>query len=182
MKVIGFFFISLLMTSAIAMEKEAVVIEIRKKIKLHKTEIVYPDYFINGGTKLGLDKGSVVSVVRRVPVHDPFQNASIGDFRIKVAEVEIIHSDREKAIARLLQIDRTAERPMVKYDSVMVGDRLDLSTLRRKVAKVEPFLLPEVRFPASTEGKMMEKEVPSPPSSQKKLEKSKKVEPRLTKP
>jgi|GEM_PF-2173865 len=126
-----------------AMEKEAVVIEVRKKVKLHKTERVYSDYFINGGTKLGLDTGAVVSVVRRVPVHDPFLNSSIGDFRIKVAEVEIIQADAEKAIARLMTIDRSAERPMVGYDSIMVGDRLDLKTVRAKsVAKAEPFVLP----------------------------------------
>lgn len=148
-----------------ALPDEAVVIEIVKKVRLHKSEVVYPDFFINGGSKMGLDKGAVVSVVRRVPVHDPFQNASIGDFRIKVADVEIIHSDKDKAIARLIEIDRTAERPMVSYDSVMVGDRLDLSTLRRKVAVVEPFLMPEQ--PAS-DVVLEERE---PASSAKKVEK-----------
>ena len=151
MRALLIIFLSFSFSWCFATEKEAVVIEVRKKVKLHKTEVVYPDYFISGGGKMGLDKGALVSVVRRVPVHDPFQNASIGDFRIKVADVEIIHSDREKSVARLVGIDRHRERPMVRYDTVMVGDRLDLTTLRRKVARVEPFLMPEseTRTPAS---------------------------------
>lgn len=144
MDVLKVFFLFLMIVNPVnAVEPEAVVIEVRKKVKLHKTEKVYPDYFINGGTKLGLQSGAVVSVVRRVPVHDPFLNSSIGDFRIKVADVEIIHSDGEKAIARLVNIDRRAERPMVKYDSIMVGDRLDLATIRSKsVAGIQPFMVP----------------------------------------
>ncbi|MCJ8276889.1 MAG: hypothetical protein MJK18_08610, partial [Bdellovibrionales bacterium] len=56
-----------------ALEQEAVVIEVRKKVKLHNTERVYADYFIRGGSKLWLSPGVLVSVVRRIPVHDPFE-------------------------------------------------------------------------------------------------------------
>jgi len=118
-------------------KEEAVVIEVRKKLKLHDSERVYPDFFILGGTKLGLDKGVTVSVVRRVPVHDPLKNASIGDFQVKVADLEIIESDSEKSIGRLIEIDRREARPMLTYDAVMIGDRLDLDTLRSRSSPKE---------------------------------------------
>jgi hypothetical protein len=120
-------------TQTWAAGEEAVVIEVRKKIKLHDMERTYADYFIRGGTKLGLSKGVLVSVVRRVPVHDPFENASVGDFRVKVADIEIIAADSKKAIGRLVEIDRRAARPMLAYDAIMIGDRLDLTTMRTKV-------------------------------------------------
>ena len=153
---------------------EAVVIEVRKKVKLHKTEKVYNDYFISGGTKMGIDKGSVISVVRRVPVHDPFQNSAIGDFRIKVADLEIIHADSDKSIGRLVAIDRRAERPMLKFDSVMIGDRLDLQTLRSKPSVQEEtarLLMPGsplsgLRMPSSV---LMEKKQESPMKKQEAL-------------
>lgn len=116
---------------------EAVIIEVRKKLKLHESERVYPDFFIVGGTKLGLDKGVTVSVVRRVPVHDPLKNASIGDFKVKVADIEIIESDLEKSIGRLVEIDRREARPMLTYDAVMIGDKLDLDTLRNRSSQKE---------------------------------------------
>ena len=117
-----------------AAENEAVVIEVKKKLKLHDTERVYADYFIKGGKKLGLNKGVLVSVVRRVPVHDPFDNASVGDFKVKVADIEIIHADGDKSIGRLIEIDRREARPMLTYDAVMIGDRLDLDSMRAKVS------------------------------------------------
>ena len=117
-----------------ALEKEAVVIEVRKKVKLHDMERVYADYFIRGGTRLGLTKGTLISVVRRLPVHDPFENASVGDFRVKVADIEIIQADSEKSIGRLIEIDRREARPMLTYDAIMIGDRLDLDTMRAKVS------------------------------------------------
>lgn len=120
-----------------AADDEAVVIEVRKKIKLHDMERVYADYFIRGGTKLGLSEGTLVSVIRRIPVHDPFQNASVGDFKVKVADIEIIQVDERKAIGRLIEIDRRSARPMLAYDAIMIGDRLDLNSMRAKVAHHE---------------------------------------------
>lgn len=120
-----------------AVPEEAVIIEVRKKVKLHDTEKVYADYFIKGGTKLGLSEGVLVSVLRRVPVHDPFDNASVGDFKVKVADIEIIQADSEKCIGRLVEIDRREARPMLTYDAIMIGDHLDLDTLRAKVAANE---------------------------------------------
>lgn len=121
-------------TSSMAKSEEAVIIEVRKKLKLHDMERVYADYFIRGGTKLGLNKGVLVSVMRRVPVHDPFENASVGDFKVKVADIEIIESDSNKSIGRLVEIDRRNARPMLTYDAIMIGDRLDLDSMRAKVA------------------------------------------------
>lgn len=129
--------VSLVFVQAISSQAkpdEAVVIEVRKKLKLHDTERVYADYFIRGGKKLGLAKGVLVSVMRRIPVHDPFENASVGDFQVKVADIEIIEADSNKSIGRLVEIDRRAARPMLTYDAVMIGDRLDLDSMRAKVA------------------------------------------------
>ncbi len=124
--------------SVFATPEEAVIIEVRKKVKLHDMERVYADYFIKGGANLGLTKGTLVSVNRRVPVHDPFDNKSVGDFYVKVADIEIIQSDSEKSIGRLIEIDRREARPMLTYDAVMIGDRLDLTSMRNKVSYQQP--------------------------------------------
>jgi hypothetical protein len=125
---------------------------VRKKIKLHDMERTYADYFIRGGTKLGLSEGILVSVVRRVPVHDPFENASVGDFKVKVADIEIIQADEKKAIGRLIEIDRREARPMLAYDAIMIGDRLDLTSMRTKVSyrKAPESVFEVPRSPAST--------------------------------
>ena len=131
--------------------KEAMIIEVRKKIRLHDSEKIYSDYFIKGGTAVGLEQGIIVPVVRRVPVHDPFDNASVGDFFVKVADIEIIQSDIKKSVGRLVTIDRRESRPMLTYDAIMIGDRLDLSKLKRKTSYIEEASLKSeaTRLPAS---------------------------------
>ena len=142
---------SLISVNVYAAQQDAVVIEVRKKVKLHDSEKVYADYFIKGGMNLGLQNGVLVSVVRRVPVHDPFDNASVGDFFVKVADIEIIQADEKKSIGRLIEIDRREARPMLTYDAVMIGDRLDLTTMRNKVSyrKAPSSVFENPRMPAS---------------------------------
>lgn len=175
---VGFLLLSL---KSFSMADEAVVIEVRKKVKLHDLERVYADYFIKGGRGLGLEKGVLVSVVRRVPVHDPFENASVGDFKVKVADLEIIHADADKCIGRLVEIDRREARPMLTYDAVMIGDRLDLDSLRAKVSYLpapQSVFESQQRVPAAELSKPVGNrgEAVSPQESEKK------PQPLLTKP
>ena len=51
-----------------------------------------------------------------------------------MADIEIIQADEKKSIGRLIEIDRRQARPMITYDAVMIGDRLDLSSMRMKVS------------------------------------------------
>jgi hypothetical protein len=109
---------------------EAVVIEVKKNLSLSKNDKVYRHYFIKGGTNQGLAKGSVVDVVRRVAVHDPLSNSSIGDIRVKVAQMEIIHADATISVAKVVRVETPEDRPVLDIEAVMVGDRLDLDTIK----------------------------------------------------
>ncbi len=153
---------------------EAVVIEVRKNIGLSKADKIYKNFFINGGSNVGLVKGSKVDVLRRVPVHDPLKNSSIGDIRVKVGELEIIHSDPKISVARMLSQESPDNRPLLEYEAVMVGDRLDLASVRapevKKVAALEPAT--EVKNSA-TQGRA--------PASLKKAAKKAKKQSRKTK-
>lgn len=125
-----FVFFSVVEVRAQINASEAVVIEVRKNTSLSKKEKVYKNFFINGGQNLGLKPGMLVDVSRRLPVHDPLKNASIGDLRVKVGTLEIIHSESNISVARILSYDSMEKRPLLDYEAVMVGDRLDLSSLR----------------------------------------------------
>lgn len=128
------FYISILFlmfsTLEVRADAEAVVIEVRKSVSLSKTDKVYKNYFINGGSAMGLNKGTTVDVLRRVPFHDPIKNSAIGDIRVKVAELEIIHSDAKLSVGKLVFTESAEHRPVVDFDAVMIGDRLDLDTIR----------------------------------------------------
>lgn len=125
-----FFLFSGLEVQVQAAEKEAVVIEVRKNIALSKNDKVYKNFFINGGGKLGLKKGMIVDVLRRLPMHDPIKNISVGDLRVKVGELEIVQGDEYLSVGKLVSSENPENRAVLDYDAVMVGDRLDLASVR----------------------------------------------------
>ena len=131
MKKAGFYILFMMFSTmevSIAAE-EAVVIEVRKNIQMSKGDKIYKNYFINGGSALGLVKGKRVDVIRRLPVHDPIKNSSIGDLFVKVGSIEIIHSDKKISVARPLSFEKPEDRPILEYETVMIGDRLDLQSI-----------------------------------------------------
>ncbi len=135
-----FLLFSVLEVQVQAADGEAVVIEVKKNIQLSKNEKVFKNFFINGGENLGLKKGHIVDVLRRIPFHDPLKNISVGDIRVKVAELEIIHADGLLSVARQIHMEDPESRPILDYEAVMVGDRLDLATARAPKKMTTPDL------------------------------------------
>ncbi|MCB9073238.1 MAG: hypothetical protein H6623_06420 [Bdellovibrionaceae bacterium] len=131
MKTLGLYVLFILFSVVeVRADVEAVVIEVRKNTALSKKEKIYKNYFINGGKNLGLKKGLLVDALRRLPVHDPLKNTSIGDLRIKVGTLEIIYSEEKISVGRIVSFESMDERPILDYEAIMIGDRLDLSTIR----------------------------------------------------
>ena len=133
-----FLLFSVLEVQVQAADGEAVVIEVKKNIQLSKNDKIFKNFFINGGENLGLKKGYRVDVLRRVPFHDPLKNISVGDIRVKVGELEIIHADRLLSVARQISLENPEDRPVLDYEAVMVGDRLDLASSRAPKTPMVP--------------------------------------------
>jgi hypothetical protein len=145
MKTCGLYFLFILFSIVeVRADVEAVIIEVRKNTSLSKNEKVFKNYFVSGGETLGLRKGTHVDVTRRLPVHDPLKNAAIGDLRIKVGTIEIIHSEERISVARLVSYESIEDRPLLDYEAVMIGDRLDLASIRLAPKPVDTVKVQEI--------------------------------------
>lgn len=104
------------------------IFDMRKNLAMSNSETVYRDFYINGGSESGLSVGMVLTVQRRLPLYDSYQNRSVGDLNLKVAKIKIIHVQRGLAVGRLhVEFTREAS-PLLEDPFIMVGDRLDLSS------------------------------------------------------
>ncbi|NJM10245.1 MAG: hypothetical protein HC883_05130 [Bdellovibrionaceae bacterium] len=81
--------LSLIMNSALA--EELTIFDVRKNLPMSDSEKVYRDFYINGGNEAGLSAGMIITVERRMPLYDSYQNRSAGDLQLKVAKIKIIH-------------------------------------------------------------------------------------------
>lgn len=107
---------------------DPMIFDVRKNLRMADSDPVYHDYYVNGGTELGMAAGMVVTVGRRVPLYDTYQNHAAGDLQLKVARVKIIHTQKGLSVARLQSEFARDNAPLLEDNFIMVGDTLDLAT------------------------------------------------------
>ena len=111
------------------------IFDVRRSLPLEPTEPVYHDFYINAGPEAGFRKGLFVTAVRLVPVHDPVANRQQGELPVQVARLQVVQVSPSITVARLISEFNDEERPTLEFESVMIGDRIDLSTLNAEGPK-----------------------------------------------
>lgn len=104
------------------------IFDVRKNLPMSDHDPVYRDFIINGGSESGLSAGMLITVQRRVPLYDSYQNRSAGDLHLKVARIKIIHVQKGLAVARLHSEFTREGTPLLEDNFIMIGDQLDLSS------------------------------------------------------
>jgi hypothetical protein len=117
-----------LTVAAPAFADEITIFDVRKNLAMSDTEKVYRDFYINGGSEAGLSAGMIVTVERRMPLYDNYQNRSAGDLQLKVAKIKIIHVQKGISVARLHSEFTRENAPLLEDNFIMVGDRLDMNS------------------------------------------------------
>ena len=103
-----------------------VIFDVRRSLPMEPDEPVYHDFYISAGVEVGIKKGQFLPVARQMPVHDPIQNKQQALLTIAVGKLQVIHVERNMAVARLVSELSDDERPTLEYEAVMIGDRVDL--------------------------------------------------------
>jgi hypothetical protein len=107
---------------------DIMIFEVNKNIPMNNEEIVYKDYYLNGGATDGVKKGMVLSVYRKSPIHDNLKNKSQGFLRNPMGRLQVILVEQEFAVARLFSVQERDTTPITDFDAIMVGDLVDLAT------------------------------------------------------
>ncbi len=119
---------TVLFTLSVNAWADLTIFDVRKSLPMSDDEKALRDFYINGGSEAGLANGMVITVQRRLPLYDSYQNRSAGDLDLKVAKVKIIHVQKGLAVARLHSEFTRESAPLLEDNFIMVGDRLDLGS------------------------------------------------------
>jgi hypothetical protein len=85
-------------------------------------EVSEKDYYINMGTAHGLQKGSLLQVLRRVSTYDVLSEQLYRDVAFPIATVKVIHVESKVAIARLEKLMPADTTPSITPRAIMIGD------------------------------------------------------------
>ena len=86
----------------------------------------------------------VITVTRRRALYDAYQNKSPGDIKVPVGKLKIIHVQNGLSVARLHTTLSRINIPVLEYDFILVGDKLDIASAyfekskKQKVSEVKP--------------------------------------------
>lgn len=120
------------------------IFEVRKSLAMADNDPVYRDFYVNGGSESGIAVGSIMTVRRRLPMYDSYQNRSAGELELKVAKVKVIHVQRGLSVVRLHSEFTREQSPLLEDNYIMVGDLIDLGSAtsesndKKKRADSEP--------------------------------------------
>ena len=120
--------------------QEITIFDIRRPIAMSKNEKVEKDFFINAGKERGIKPGVEITVTRSLALYDVYLNRSPGNLVVPVGKLKIIHSQKGLSVGRLISTYSQENIPTLEYRAVMVGDKIDLSSMRkfkRKTASIE---------------------------------------------
>jgi hypothetical protein len=84
------------------------------------------NYYINMGSVQGLKKGALLDVYRSVMKTDPYETKKKFNYRMKIGELKVIHSESEAAVAVLNKLVEEEDAPITDVEALMIGDAVEI--------------------------------------------------------
>ncbi len=97
------------------------------------------DFYINAGHKDGIKTDMLLNVYRPKLIEDPFTPEK-REIRILVGKVKVIDIHEDISIARIDSLESFSSNPVIRYQTVMIGDYLRPVTISppKKTAMIIP--------------------------------------------
>lgn len=111
------------------------IFDVRKSLPMEPADPTYHDFYINAGIESGFKKGQYLPIQRAIPVHDPVQNKQQAILTVPVGKVLVIHVEHGLTVARLVSELGDDERPTLEFESIMIGDRVDMKGITTEAPK-----------------------------------------------
>ena len=110
-----------------AFPREYIIYSVAQDIPMgYENEVINKNYYVNMGSKQGIDQGTVLDVYRVISRLDPYETKKRYNYRVKIGELKVLHSEDDSAITELSQIKPKAESIYFEVPSFMIGDHVEV--------------------------------------------------------
>ncbi len=89
-------------------------------------EIIKKNYYINLGQQQGLSKGTILDVHRVVSRTLSDKTEKKYQYKIKIGELEVIHTENEASIAQMKGLNLEKDAPLLEIQSMIIGDQVSV--------------------------------------------------------
>jgi len=106
------------------------VVGVRRELALTNDEaaLAPQDIILSTGSDGGLESGMILSVMRKIPMLNPYKENDQTELEIPFALVKIVHVQKDIAIARVEMFESSQLHPGVGTRGVLIGDYVGSTT------------------------------------------------------
>lgn len=114
----------LLIISFKADARNHVIFNIAQEVSLSDSARPLKNFYVNMGQNQGVQEGVILDVFRVISRIDPYKTKKYYNFKVKIGELKIIHSEDDSAIAILHSLKASKDALYFEVDGVMIGDHV----------------------------------------------------------
>jgi hypothetical protein len=119
-------FISLF--TSMVQAREHLIYSVAEEVPMgFENEVLKKNYYVNIGGNQGVKEGTVLDVFRIISKSNPYDNLKRINYRVKIGEITVLHSDEEAAIGSMKSIRTEEAAPLFDIKSFMIGDYVTVS-------------------------------------------------------
>ncbi|TNE99400.1 MAG: hypothetical protein EP326_08205 [Deltaproteobacteria bacterium] len=114
-------------TASMGFARDYIIFSIAQDLPMgFDNEIVKKNYYVNIGKQQGVDQGTQLDVFRIVSRQDPYGDKKMYNFKVKVGELEVLHTEENSSIGILKNINKDEKSPYFEINNFMIGDRVSV--------------------------------------------------------
>lgn len=85
------------------------------------------NYYLNIGTAQGVEKGTVLKVMRTISRQDPYENKKRFQYQVPIGTLQVVHSEGKASIAVAKVLNDGQDTPLFEVKNFMVGDQVEVA-------------------------------------------------------
>ena len=91
-------------------------------------EAIKKNFYLNIGSNQGVNNGTKLDVFRIISRSNPYENLKRVNYKVKIGELKVVHTDDEAAIAIMTQINLSNDSLLLELEGFMIGDHISVNT------------------------------------------------------
>lgn len=112
-------------TASMGFARDYIIFSIAQDLPMgFENEVIKKNYYVNIGNQQGVNTGAQLEVFRVVSRLDPYENKKRYNFKIKIGEIEVLHSEENSAIGVLKSVSKGSDSPYFEISQFMIGDHV----------------------------------------------------------
>lgn len=111
-----------------AFARDHLIYSVEEEVPMgYENEKTKKNYYVNIGANQGVKSGTKLDVFRVISKSNPYDNLKRVNYKVKIGELKIVHSDEEAAIGSITQVKFGVDDPLFEIKGFMIGDTVSVS-------------------------------------------------------